>query len=421
MGQPGYTMLKARIISIGDELLIGQTVNTNAAWLGRKMSEIGIPVVSVMTIGDEPGAIRTALHEAMQSADIVLMTGGLGPTHDDITKAVVADYFRRKLVLDEHLLEKLRQAFASRGLEFVDSNKGQAMIPEGTQIFPNRVGSAQGMLFEQDGRYCLVMPGVPREMEYIMTRGGGLAFFESITTGEVIVHHTWRTTGIAESILYERLGDMAELERYGKIAFLPKYTGVDIRLTVHAPTRDAAQERIAAADRLIRAQAGKYIFGTGDDLIEAAIGSMLAKDKLRLAVAESCTGGLIARRITDIPGSSAYFTGGVVAYSNEQKMALLGVAPDTLEKHGAVSEETAREMAVGVREKMRADYALSITGIAGPTGGTEEKPVGLVFIGLAHPGGVEVKRRQFGKDRTINRERSAQAALHLLYQVLVDR
>ncbi|HHL72033.1 MAG TPA: competence/damage-inducible protein A, partial [Bacteroidetes bacterium] len=145
MGQPGYTMLKARIISIGDELLIGQTVNTNAAWLGRKMSEIGIPVVSVMTIGDEPGAIRTALHEAMQSADIVLMTGGLGPTHDDITKAVVADYFRRKLVLDEHLLEKLRQAFASRGLEFVDSNKGQAMIPEGTQIFPNRVGSAQGM------------------------------------------------------------------------------------------------------------------------------------------------------------------------------------------------------------------------------------------------------------------------------------
>ncbi len=413
-------MLTAIIISIGDELLIGQTINTNAGWLGRRFSEIGIPVTRVITIGDEREEIRSALHEALQKADIVLMTGGLGPTHDDITKAVVADYFGRRLVLDKTLLEKLKKAFALRGLEFVKSNEGQAMLPEGARIFPNRVGSAQGMLFEKDGRYCLVMPGVPREMENIMTEGGGLEFFSGIAGGEVIVHHTWRTTGIAESILYERLGEMAELERFGKIAFLPKYTGVDIRLTVHAETREQALRQIEQADRIIRTQAGKYIYGTGDELIEAVIGRMLTARNSRLALAESCTGGLIAKRITDIPGSSEYFVGGVVAYSNAQKEALLGVRRETLQKHGAVSAETAREMALGAQEKLQTEYALSITGIAGPGGGSEEKPVGLVFIGLAHPHGVEVKRRQFGKDRVINRERSAQAALQLLYQTLVD-
>ncbi len=409
--------MQACIISIGNELLIGQTVNTNAAWMGQKLGEVGVTVQKVVTIPDQEEAIRAALDDALAHADITLMTGGLGPTHDDITKKVVTDYFGGKLVFHPDILERLRRAFQKRGFEMPAVNENQAWLPDNAEILPNRVGSAQGMLFVKNGKKCVVMPGVPREMKYIM-ENSILPMLKRELTGHVIRHHTWRTAGIPESMLFEMLGDVGELERFGKLAFLPKYCGVDVRITISAPDPDEAEKRLQQAEKIVFEKIGHYIYATGDTPLEQVLGELLTGRKQTLAVAESCTGGMICDRITDIPGSSNYFMGGVIAYSNDEKIARLRVSPETLKQFGAVSEQTAREMAAGVRETTGTDFGLSTTGIAGPTGATPEKPVGLVYVGLATKESVVAKKFVFGEDRLINKERATYAALQMLYKAL---
>ncbi len=412
-------MLICEIISIGDELLIGQTVNTNAAWMGQKLSEIGIAVKKVTTIADEKNAIVAALDAAMDFADLILVTGGLGPTHDDITKNIVCEYFATELIFHREIYENLKKRFEARGYKFPESNAGQAWLPKDAEILPNKVGSAQGMFFQKNGRSCIVMPGVPAEMRYIMTNSV-LPVFSVKNKGEVILHHTWRTTGIAESVLFERLGDIEAIEKFGKLAFLPKFTGVDIRLSVFANSAAEAKTNVEKAEKIILRRAGNLIFSTGDTPIEQALASKLIKHDKTVAVAESCTGGLLGKKLTDVPGSSAYFLGGLITYSNEQKIKALGIPPELIEKYGAVSDEVATRMAGSVRKICGSDFGLSITGIAGPDGGTSDKPVGLVFIALACAEKTIVKKNVFGRERELNRERSAHAAIRLLFETLRD-
>lgn len=409
--------MSAWIISIGDELLIGQIVNTNAAWMGRKLAEIGIQVDKVLTIGDEIQEIKDAIHAGMAAAEVTLVTGGLGPTHDDVTKTAVVEYFQTRLVFHAEILARLEAKFRELGLEMPRVNEGQAWLPEGARILPNEVGSAQGMLFEKADRWCVVMPGVPREMKYIM-ENSVLPMLREQRREHYLYYHTWRTTGVPESRLFEMLGDISEIEKYGKLAFLPKYTGVDIRLSFSATDAEEAKMRIQSAGEIILDKAGKYVYATGDQTLEQVIGRMLKQRSQTLAVAESCTGGLLGHKITSVPGSSAYFLGGFITYSNQEKVVRLGVHEDTLAKYGAVSEETAREMATGVRDVCHADYGLAITGIAGPEGGTPEKPVGLVYIGFASAEKVRVRKYVFSRDREMNKERSAYAALQILYREL---
>ena len=412
-------MFISEIISIGDELLIGQTVNTNASWMGQKLSEIGVAVKRVTTIADEKKAIVSALDNALAFADLVLVTGGLGPTHDDITKTVVADYFESELAFHRDIYENLKKRFEARGYKFPESNAGQAWLPRNAEIFPNSVGSAQGMCFRKNNRACVVMPGVPAEMQYIMTNSV-LPVFSAQIKDEVILHHTWRTTGIAESILFERLGDIAAIEKFGKLAFLPKYTGVDIRLSVYEKSAEKAQENVRKAEKIILQRAGKYIFSTVGASLEQAVADRLTERKLTVAVAESCTGGLLGKKFTDVPGSSAYFLGGMITYNNEQKINALQVSSELLAKYGAVSKEVASQMAKNIRQICKSDIGISITGIAGPAGGTEDKPVGLVFIGLAINDDIIVKKNLFGRERKLNRERSAHTAVQMLFEALRD-
>ena len=411
--------MNAWIISIGNELLIGQTVNTNASWMGQRLGEIGVRVERVIMVGDDEAAIREALDEAMQKADVTLITGGLGPTHDDVTKQVVTEYFGGTLKFHPEILERLRKAFKKRGFEMPAVNENQAWLPDNARILPNNLGSAQGMLFEKSGRRCIVMPGVPREMKFIM-ENSVLPMLQESISGEALLIHTWRTTGVPESVLFERLEDIPTIERYGKLAFLPKYCGVDVRITIHASSMSEAQQRLKEVEKLILDKIGKYIYATGDTPLEQVVGEMLTAKRLTLAVAESCTGGLVCDRITNIPGSSNYFLGGVVAYSNEQKVSRLGVSEETLQRYGAVSEQTAMEMASGVRETTHADIGISTTGIAGPGGATPNKPVGLVYIGLSTAKQTRAQRFTFGEDRLINKERFTYAALQQLYWLLKE-
>lgn len=411
--------MRAWIITIGDEVLIGQTVNTNAAWLGQQLSQIGVAIKRVVTIGDDAGLIQRSVREAMEHADLLLVTGGLGPTHDDVTKTAISELFESKLIFYPEILERMKKRFRELGYEMPASNEGQAWLPEKARILPNLVGSAQGMLFERDGHRCVVMPGVPREMRYIVEHSL-IPMLSAEEFDEYVVHFTWRTTGIAESRLFELLGDISAIEAHGKLAFLPKYSGVDLRLSTTAKSKAEAKKHIQMAEKIILDKAGKYVYATGDVTLEAVIGTLLEAKKMTLAVAESCTGGLLGHKITSVPGSSNYFIGGFITYSNEEKISRLGVSQETLAREGAVSETTAREMAVGARERCKADFALAITGIAGPAGGSAEKPVGLVYIGLAGPRGVRVHRYLFGPDREINKERSAYAALHMLLRELKD-
>ncbi|KAA3619782.1 MAG: competence/damage-inducible protein A [Calditrichaeota bacterium] len=410
-------MLICEIISIGDELLNGQTVNTNASWMGQKLSEIGVAVKRTTTISDNKEAIVSALDSALSFADLVLVTGGLGPTHDDITKGVIADYFNTELEFHQDLYDKLKKRFEARGYTFPESNAGQAWLPKDTKILPNKVGSAQGMFFERKGKACIVMPGVPAEMRYIM-ENSVLPVFSLKNKGSVILHHTWRTTGIGESLLFELLGDIGEIEKYGSLAFLPKFTGVDVRLSVYATSMAEAKSNIQKVEQIILGKAGRFVFTTGSTTLEEAIAKKLIERDQTVAVAESCTGGLLGKKLTDVAGSSAYFIGGMITYSNEQKIKALQVSPELIDKYGAVSEQVAAQMAENVRSICQADFGISITGIAGPGGGTKEKPVGLVYVGLATADKTEVKKNLFGRERELNRERSAHTACQLLFEMI---
>jgi len=410
--------MTAEIISIGDELLIGQIVNTNAAWMSRQLNLVNVQVKHVSVVGDEGDDIRRSLDLALSRVDVVLMTGGLGPTHDDITKKIVAEYFdSEEMVVDEKVLAHVKAFFQRRNLRMAPVNEGQALVPPKAAVLWNDYGTAPGLLFERESRYCAIMPGVPAEMQHLMTERV-LPFLKSKNKNAAIRHRTIRTVGVGESILFEKLSPIAELEKFGKIAFLPHFSAVDVRVSVYENDAAAAERRIRAAEEYILSRAGQSVYGFDEETLESVIGRLLIEKKATLAVAESCTGGFVAHRLTNVSGSSQYFDRGIVTYSNAAKMQILGVPEEILQQHGAVSEECAKAMAEGVRRLSSTTYGLATTGIAGPTGGTEEKPIGLVWIGLAAPERVIAQKFLFTKDRLINKERFSQMALNLLFREL---
>lgn len=404
--------MKAEIITIGDELLIGQVINTNTAYIAEKLNGVGISVERMTIVGDKDQEILDAFKEAYEKYDVVCVTGGLGPTHDDVTKKVVCKFFNTDLVMNEEALVNVKRLLKSRNMPLTKLNEEQALVPRTCTVIRNPHGTAPGMFFDQNKKYFIVMPGVPYEMKAMM-ENFVVPHFSKRASGSAIRHRTLKTTGIPESFLAQQLGNLDELLQGAKLAFLPASTGVRLRITVQEKYSQSAERKIQEVEKRIRAKAEKYIYGVDDEELEQVIGKLLTKKKLKIAVAESCTGGLIADRITNVPGSSNYFERGVIAYSNQSKVDLLGVPQELIEKHGAVSREVAEAMAEGVRKISSANIGISTTGIAGPTGGTPEKPLGLVWIGYSDNKGTFALKFNFGEDRLRVKERAAQAALEL--------
>ena len=404
--------LKAITISVGDELLSGKTLDSNNAFISRELDLIGIPVIKKMIIGDVAQDIMDSLDWAFAQADVVTLTGGLGPTHDDITKSVLCDYFHVGLKLYPDLLENLKDRFARRGFKFSESNASQTEYPENAALLENPFGTAQGMHIQHEGKHLFVMAGVPKEME-VVTSGQIIPILSKLTQksiSKVDIH----SIGVPESTLYELskpvLDDYSDL----KIAYLPKQGMVTIRVSFPSKSSAADQKLVDEIYSKLRSLKPKNIYGRDEELLPILIGKLLKEQKATVATAESCTGGLVASLITDVSGSSEYFQTGFVTYANETKMSMLGVLEETLVQHGAVSEATISEMLDGTLKKSGADYAIAISGVAGPTGGTEEKPVGTVYIGVADRGHQNIKRFQFGKNRILNKEMSAFSSLNLL-------
>jgi nicotinamide-nucleotide amidase len=411
----------AEVLSIGDELLIGQVINTNQAYIAEQLNSVGVSVARMMTVGDDQTMIIKSFEEAFARSDVVVVTGGLGPTHDDITRSAVCKFFQTDLVVNEEALERVREFFRRRGLAPRKINEDQALVPRSCTVIQNSIGTAPGYLFEQRRKYFIVMPGVPFEMK-AMTESFVVPFFAQRASGMVIQHRTLKTTGIGESFLAEQIGDVNEIVPPNSgltLGFLPGPTGTRLRITAQAKSTAEAESGIRNVEEKLRSKAGKYIYGTDEEEMEDVIGKLLAERRLTLAVAESCTGGLIADRITNAPGSSNYFERGIVSYSNESKFADLGVPLALIHHHGAVSREVAEAMAFGIRVKANADIGLSTTGIAGPTGGSAEKPVGLVWIGYSDLNGTLALRFNFGDDRRRVKERASQAALELVRRKLL--
>lgn len=410
--------MEAEAIIIGDEILYGQTIDTNSAFIGKELSRIGVSLSWVTTVGDDEGKIGLAFRQALSRADVVITTGGLGPTPDDVTKKAVARTFDRELVLRDNVLRQIEDKLARWGLKIPPGIVGQALVPEGAEIIDNEVGVAPGLLLSHEGKPLFVLPGVSREMEAMLEKGV-IPRLRGRGTGKVIDHRTLKVTGINESELVEKLGEMDRTLAETKITFLPGLSGIDIRLSAHGGNVEQVKEKLSTAEMKIRERLGDYVYGVDEESLERVVGRLLLSKKATLAIAESCTGGLIANRITNISGSSEYFEQGVVAYSNQAKNEVLKVPQKTIQEHGAVSPQTAKAMAEGVREISGADIGLGATGIAGPTGGTPEKPVGLVYVALAHEGGSFAKRFQFFGDRIANKERTAQAGLNELRLFLI--
>ncbi len=415
--------MNVELVTIGNELLLGFTLDSNGAHLARELAAIGVSIVRRTAVGDEATAIAAVVREALGRTGAVITTGGLGPTSDDLTKPSVAAVFRRSMRLDEGIVEALRQRWISRGwgTELPAANTQQAMIPDGASILVNRHGSAPGIWLEDErARWVAMLPGVPREMRGMFADELLPKLRERLgaSATAVVVSRTVRTTGISESLLADTLKPVESALAGLSLAFLPGWAGVDLRLTSRGRSAGESAARLDSAAAVLRTTIGSSVYGAETDDLVRAVLERLRTAGMTLVVAESCTGGLLGSRITAIPGSSHFFLGGVIAYSNEVKATHLGVGDNTLIKHGAVSEATAREMASGVRARYRADLAVSITGVAGPDGGTPEKPVGTVCVAVDLRGVLTSARRQLIGDREEVRLRSTQWALDMVRQAL---
>jgi nicotinamide-nucleotide amidase len=416
--------MNVELITIGDELLLGLTIDTNAAHLARTLASSGVSIVRRTTVGDDAGEIADAVREALDRTGAAITTGGLGPTSDDRTRPAIAELFGRDLVPDEERWEALRALWRERGRgEIPLSNRGQIMIPRDATVLTNRHGTAPGIWLEDErGRWCAMLPGVPREMRGMLADELLPRLQSRFGTGLTVVRsRTIRTTGIAESKLAEVLGPLASGVDGLSLAYLPGQEGVDLRLTSRDRSPTQADEALDQAVAQLRQLVSRYAYGEdGTDLAAVVVQACEAR-ALHIAVAESCTGGLLGARLTAIPGSSTVVLGGVIAYSNEVKHSQLGVKQETLDAHGAVSEQVATEMAAGVRRLCGAEIGISITGVAGPGGGTPDKPVGLVWIGVDAQGTVRTHGSRFIGDRAEIRFRSTQAALDILRRMLSPR
>ena len=410
--------MKLEVVTIGTELLLGQTVDTNAAELGRALAGAGVEVVRHVSVSDRPEAIRAAVAEALDRTGFVLTTGGLGPTRDDITKREVAGLFGKALELDAAVLRALEERFRRLGRTMPAINRTQAEVPAGATVLPNPRGTAPGLWVEEGGRVVVMLPGVPSEMRGLLAEQV-LPRLAQRAAGAVVRSGTVRTTGIAESALAERVGAIEEEIAPLTLAYLPSTDGVDLRVTAWGLEAADAERRLVAATTQLRERAGEHYYGGDGTDLAAIVLERLRGRKARLVVAESCTGGLVSGRITAIPGASTVFIGGVVAYDNVVKSGMLDVSPELLETHGAVSEPVVRAMAEGVQRQFAVEAALAITGIAGPTGGTPEKPVGTVWLAARYGFETTALQRMFLGDRGEIRARAAQAALDLLRRLLV--
>ncbi len=411
--------MKAEIITIGDEILIGQVVDTNSAWMGQQLNLHGIEVYQVTSVHDDHDHIMKAFSNAEKNADLVLITGGLGPTKDDITKKCLCEYFATELVFHPEVLEHVKILLSSRNVEINQLNRDQALLPANCTVLHNPVGTASGMWFEQNGTIFISMPGVPFEMEAIMTEE---VFPRLVRLGimQSIVHKTILTLGLPESMLAEKIEEWENaLPSFIKLAYLPSPMMVRLRLSAYGTNQAELEAETEKQLKSLLAIIPDYVFGFDNDNLAMVIGRMLVESSQTMAVAESCTGGNIAHSITANSGSSAYFKGGIVAYSNEIKNGLLGVSTEILEQFGAVSQPVAEAMANGARKSLNADYALATTGIAGPDGGTAEKPVGTVWIAVAGPSGVKSEKYIFRHNRERNIIRSTQTALNLLRKYIL--
>lgn len=408
------------LVTIGTELLLGLTVDTNGAEIARRLSAMGIRVVRRTAVADRPDEIRQAVAEALARTGAVITTGGLGPTRDDITKKVIAEQFGVPLHFDPIVWEHLLERFRRFGRAPVASNRSQAEVPDGAIVLTNRWGTAPGLWLAGAAGLVIMLPGVPLEMRMLLEhevaprlagQGGGRAILSRVV----------RTTGIPESTLAERMGEIEAEIAPLTLAYLPGVAGVDLRLSAWDFAPDEADRRLSAAADLLVARSAGHVYGEGETDLAAVVLHSAGRRGWHLGTAESCTGGLLGARLTDVPGSSEVYSGGVVVYSNELKTALLGVPSELIAAHGAVSEAVVRAMAEGAVARLGVEAAMAVTGIAGPGGGTDEKPVGTVWLGVATPEGVESRRTVFGGTRQEIRERAAQAALFLLYRKLAGR
>jgi nicotinamide-nucleotide amidase len=412
---------KAAILSSGDELTTGRTLDTNANFIADHLVASGLDVVAIIVVGDYSDRIAWAWREAMRLADVVISTGGLGPTADDLTAETVAQVTGRRLILDQNVADRIRRMFEAMGRAMPENNLKQAQFPEGAVIIPNALGTAPGfrldLLTEQGPRHLIVLPGVPREMKP-MIEEQVLPWLQEARGGkEIYVSHVFQTFGISESALDELVAGCVTADE-GRIAFRAAFPQISVRLTVHGPPAVAPRRLEELAARL-RQRIGSYAYGEGDTTMEAVVGSMLKERGLTIALAESCTGGLIGHRITNVPGSSTYLKGGIVAYANEVKQQSLVVRAETLDVHGAVSEETAVEMATGARRVLGSDIGLAVTGVAGPEGGTPEKPVGTVCFALVSATAVHHRRYQLWGTRDWVKLLSSQVALDWVRRYLL--
>ncbi len=412
--------MKAHIITIGDEILIGQTLNTNAAFIGERLTQLQIKISGSSVVPDVEKIILEEFERTFSSNDLLLVTGGLGPTHDDVTRKCVVDFFKTELVEDEEVLSSIKSLFETRRRELTDTNRSQALIPKIATPIINSRGTAPGFWIEKEDKIFVCLPGVPYEMKNMMENFILPKLEKRLERNSFIVNTDLLTTAIPESVLFDRLGNIEKLLNGAKMAFLPSQFGVKMRITAQGETEKDAQNKLDEIEQKIRAQVGRFIYGKDDDTLEYVISKLLIERGLKLAVAESCTGGLINNRLTNISGSSQFLERGIVAYSNAAKVELLKVDEDTIQKNGAVSLEVARQMAEGIKAISASDIGLSVTGIMGPTGGTSSKPVGLVYVGICDDKLCTAKEFRFGsEDRLLNKDRASQAALEMLRRNLL--
>lgn len=408
----------AEILTIGDEILYGQITDTNSQWISSELDQLGIRVIRKTTVGDTKEAILGAFAEAEERADMVLITGGLGPTNDDLTMPMLAQYFNSEIVMNDAVLAHVKHFFESRGRTFTELNKRQALVPKVAEVLHNEMGTAPGTWYERNGKVFVSMPGVPHEMKNLM-KTLVLPKLAKFFKTPVIYHKLIKTVGIGESFLADKIKDWEDsLPEHISLAYLPSVGQVKLRLTAVGEHRDELKADVQKLIDELIPLAGSYIYGYDNTTLEEAVGQLLKAQGKTIALAESCSGGYVQHKITTIAGSSEYFQGGVVPYHNNHKIKVLGVKPETLDVHGAVSQECVKEMAEGVRTLFKADIGASSSGIAGPGGGSEEKPVGTVWIAFADGKETITKKLQLTQNRLLNIELTQIAVLNLVRKSL---
>ncbi len=413
--------MKAEIISIGTELLLGDIPDTNGQYLARKLSELGVDIYFQNTVGDNPKRLSFLLKQALKRSDIVITTGGLGPTVDDITLETIAAFSGNRLILKNKILSGIKKHFRERGLTMPNINKRQAYIPQGATALENKNGTAPAIILEEKGKLLISLPGPPSELIPLFEEKIIPIFKKKFTLKEIILSRTLKITGLAESAVAEKITDLLRLEPPLTLGIYAHTAEVDLKITIKEKNKESAWKKIAKIEKIILGRLGEYVFGKDSETLEACVGKLLRSNKKTISVAESCTGGLISNRITDVPGSSRYFPLGIIAYSNREKTKLLGIPDELIKKQGAVSKEVASLMAENIRKIAPSDIGLGVTGIAGPSGNTLVKKIGLIYIALSSGEKTEVREFRFLGERKEIKLKTSQAALDMVRRHLLNK